>query len=215
MGCACSRDEATEEDKLVHAEEQLPFSNHKTKYLSVLYSKYAKSKKELSSIDLSSILADLCGKSPQNFNNFFENFKNSDGTYSLKALLVLSIMVSNGSSNEKANLIFEFFENLENKKVTREILSEIISIMLEIAVDKLPLLAPSMSIQSKVFDYVNNTLKRNKILTQEELLKEFEAKKGEIIPSAKFQAVFGDANQLVTPTYLRQKIVVVGSSKKF
>ena len=206
MGCACSRDNAEVEDKLIDAEKLLPYKNHDSKFVSVIHSKYSKDKTRLSSEDWLKVTKQLFGHCENTFTEFYDKFKDSDGTYSLPGLSILAIILSKGTSHDKTKFIFEIFDVDEMEVISKDTLREIITIMLELAIDRVPLLSASYYPGSQLFDYVQ-TLQKNKSICITAIINEFHLDRESQIPFTLFQSILSSEEniELLTLTGLRKR----------
>ena len=210
MGCACSRDEPDVEVKITEAENRLRY-NKKTKLVATIHRSHSQSNKFISKETLNTILESINDPEPVACADFYDNLKKPDGRYQLSHLAVLGIMLSVGTPHEKADNLFTFFDE-GTGEISKEELINVISIMLEIAVDKLPLLAGAAYPKSALYDYVIK-LKENKTNCLTSIIKDFQVEKKATISSQEFQAVFGneDNKYLLSPTNLRKKVYQAGS----
>ncbi|OMJ76050.1 hypothetical protein SteCoe_24687 [Stentor coeruleus] len=214
MGCACSRDGSDYEDKLLEAEDLLPYGSFDTRHIWNLHVKLAKKDHSFSSEKWSKLFKEINCKYPERCERFFDSFKSADETYPVRPLTVLAIMKSNGSPHEKCELIFGLFDTDGSKTIDKTVLQDLITMMFELSVDKLPLLCSSMQPDSDIFNYITG-LKENKPKTIIEVTKKFLKSSGKSITDAEFQTFMcSEENQsLLTFTGIRKKIQQTGLSK--
>ena len=71
----------------------------------------------------------------------YEQYQADPGQYLLKPLLITAIMLGNSLSHTKAKLIFEAFDISNSKKLTVNTFYELIDLILDISIEKLPKLS--------------------------------------------------------------------------
>ena len=140
MGCSDSRTDITAEEATVaNAEAILEYSHLPAYYTDLIHRKYSYEGKivedQWKDIYKTLDLAPNKSYAMQSVVNFFDNFKIGPGEYSLKKLLVLGILLSKGSSEEKARLLFEVQDEAGSGILTTEGLDDLIKLMLDISIE--------------------------------------------------------------------------------
>jgi Ca2+-binding EF-hand superfamily protein len=204
MGCACAREGIDAEEKLKEKESLLPYSSHESKFILVLHKKYSQGQSAMSKETWLKILEKLYPDERVSSKEFYECFENPDKTYPYASLCVMGILLSNGSYYDKSQFLFEVFDKENKGHILYEDLRGLISTMLEVSIDKLPLLLPTKDPRSKTNEYVN-IIKRNKAAALNQILAKFE--NTETVSASQFQSVMvSEINRtLLTSSGLRIK----------
>jgi hypothetical protein len=216
MGCACSRDDnVDQEEKLINAESQLPYIGISSKQIITQFQRMADDRSKFSAQVWESIVEQLTHDAPLTSVDFYENFKNPDGSYPAITLTILGLLLSKGTSSDRSVHIFSVFDREKVKKISYEALFELISTMMEVAIDKLPLLSSSMKPNTKLFEYVAK-LKGYKTKAINHIARLFNKRSGDFITELEFQSLLSsdEHESLLRPSGLRKKTLQIGDSSQ-
>ena len=153
MGCSGSRSDITaEEATVINSEHVLGYSELEVTQIDLIHRKYSYAGKILEDqwkdIYISLDLAPNKAYTKQQVINFFDNFKSGPNIFSLKKLLILGILLGNGTIDKKAQLLFETQDVEGTGVLTEEQLRELIKLLIEIPVE--------INTRIKTLDEVNN-----------------------------------------------------------
>lgn len=124
MGCTETRPESNEENGIIFAEKGLGFHLRKASKIDAVFRKYANNEK-LNEDQLSKAV--FCLKcTMQNYGKFryitemYSKLKREDGDYDLKDLLVIGILLGEGSKEEKARLLYQVFDETSENAILKD-----------------------------------------------------------------------------------------------
>lgn len=145
MGCICVRESILpQEEAITLMESQLEYFKN-----SCIQVDYTMRKYSFSSIINPTQWADICENLELKIENnlvspkvesFYASLQLQNGCFELKILLILGIFLSNGMSRQKARLLFEVYDEKKTDSLGKPEISELLDIIKDIIVDKLPLL---------------------------------------------------------------------------
>ncbi|CAG9329453.1 unnamed protein product [Blepharisma stoltei] len=168
MGCLESREIIILEEKFVSLmEASLNYASHDCKIIDYYHRKYSY-KEEINYEQWLEIVHKL-GLNVENTRecprakDLYESLKNPNGTYNFRKMAELGILLSSGNSIEKARLLFQLFDPLDEKILSAATINQLIDEILEICVGKTTILALNVNSkisQNSVVKYVN-ILKKN------------------------------------------------------
>lgn len=205
MGSLNTKNFEAAENKLALGEIFLPFSVFNVKRTNQLIAAHC-DHDEINASAWDEFLSQLYLEETCLVHDFFNSFCNFDRNFPGKPLYVLGILVSKGTILEKTLALFEKFK-LESK-TTKKNISELISIMLEISIEKLPLIIRNKD--TDLLQYVE-ALRQRKKIALEWIMEKFEEDSNKEINFSSFLNVFNWNPQLLTPSGLRK---IVGSYEK-
>ena len=215
MGCACGRDSVDTETKLVELESLLPYHFLDSKYVIVLHKKLSQGQALITDSTLTSILEKLYGEHPNTSGDFYTHLKTSDGRFDLKILSVLGITLSLGTTADKSQLLFELYEEDKEGEIKKESLAELINTILDLAIEKIPLLSSNLNNHKELSEYVED-LKKNKINLFNYIVKKIEIGNDDFVNIATVQAAFENEEnkELLTLTGVRKQGHILAKRKK-
>lgn len=135
MGCASIREPGIEERCIIQAENGLGFNKINVNEIDTIFRKYSSNgvitQSQLIHISNTLNFKILNTGNHSQIQSFFMNLRSEDGTYELKDLLLIGIMLGRGKSSTKAMLIYEAFDTslthqLDIQDVQKEILTRMI-----------------------------------------------------------------------------------------
>lgn len=140
MGCSDSKEDLTpEEIAIINGELRLLYQQYTVTDVDLVYRKYSKGGQvNLNQWkDISNKLKIAIYTSPvaPEIQALFDSLK-TDNLYSLQDLLVLSIYLSIGTSQDKARLLFEAYDDSDDKLLSKSDLQKLSGFIIEIAVEK-------------------------------------------------------------------------------
>ncbi|OMJ80052.1 hypothetical protein SteCoe_19781 [Stentor coeruleus] len=144
MGCGESKQEITlEEIALIQAEKTLLYSNYTPQALDFVYRKYSTNgfinENQWADIHKNLNLA-LSTKYPDpKLIAFYSSFK-IKAKYPLKEVLLLAIILSQDQKNRKLELIFEIFDEENEKRLSQAKVKELCLLLIDFALEKMSLL---------------------------------------------------------------------------
>jgi hypothetical protein len=212
MGCASSRELGVEEKAIVYAEGGLNFSKISAVEVDTVFRRNNCNGVIMQAhlIQMSNqlgfrILNSGCHMHVQ---GFYQTLKSAQGTYSIKDLLLLAILLSKGRADTKSRLIYEVFDPLCTHQLDiSEVKKEILIRMLTLAANNLPKLVCSEQVASeaemKIHKYIAKLLDTVDLALEQ--ICEMLTIRGKIISQDTFVEVFSNFQygQLVTTTGLR------------
>ena len=164
MGCAETKIIGSEERSVLAAEQGLGFHEQNATRVDSIIRKYS-SNGVINHTHLLRI-ADVLGLNVSNFSphtkidDFFRKLLNSDGFYPLKDLLVIGILLSAGTADEKSRLIYQIYdENLTNSLPVASVQNLILKDLAHHSSQSLPLLVTNDQTP------FSNTLKNEKYMS--------------------------------------------------
>lgn len=144
MGCGESKQDMTlEEIALIQAEKKLLYSNYSSQALDFVYRKYSTNglinENQWADIHKKLRLA-ISSKHPNpNLIAFYASFK-IKAKYPLKEVLLLAIILSQDQSNRKLELIFEIFDEENEKRLSQDKVKDLCLLLIDFALEKMSLL---------------------------------------------------------------------------
>ena len=221
MGCASSRDLGEEERYIMFAEEGLRFHKLDAIDIDSAFRKYNNkgfiTQSQL--IYLSETLEFLilnCGPHGH-IQNFFHSIATKEGTYDMKDILLVAILLSKGKSSIKAKLIYEIFDPCFTHQIDiNEVKSEILFRMIDHSSRTLFNLVCSEMVkietEGKIYKY-KRKLKDSFEIALNDLASRLTIR-GNIISQDTFVEVFSSYNngELVTPTGIRKYLLMLRST---
>lgn len=151
MGCSNSREDITAEEAAVrNSESMLEYTEVLCTHLDMIHRKYSYEGKihmdQWKDICIELHLAPSKSYTKQQILNFFDNFKLAPSEYSLKKLLVLGIQLSNGSSYEKAKLLYEVQDEKGKGSLNKQEIEELVEMLIDIPVEVNPKIMPKCEV---------------------------------------------------------------------
>ncbi|OMJ72026.1 hypothetical protein SteCoe_29639 [Stentor coeruleus] len=143
MGCYTSRIDITaEEAAVMNFEMILGYSKLSAIYLDRVHRKYSYkgsiSETQWKDICKTLSLAPSYSDSSQHIFNYYENYKDSAISFSLKKLLILGVLLGEGNSLEKGKLLFEIMDESGSEKLSSEQIQDLITLMVKISCEMNP-----------------------------------------------------------------------------
>lgn len=142
MGCISDKEQVSSEEKsIILMEDQLEYFKNDCQSVDFIIRKYSsdhlinKAQMEdiCTNLEIKIKNSEFCPLTEEFYSKFFQN-----GFYSIKDLLFLGILLSNGVSRIKARLIFEIYDPHCENSISEENLSDMIDTIAEISINKLP-----------------------------------------------------------------------------
>mmetsp|Transcript_23467 Transcript_23467/g.41606 ORF Transcript_23467/g.41606 Transcript_23467/m.41606 type:complete len:245 (-) Transcript_23467:827-1561(-) len=148
MGCADSRDKRhEEEDTLAVFENALKFNRQLTTSIDFGFRKYSY-EGEISA----SQFAEACDKlhlqrvntdQYPNIEAFYNKLRNENGKLILKKLLLLGVLLGKGTPHEKAQILFEIYDDTDAHVLEGLTVKQMVDDMFDMSVNLLPTLVPA------------------------------------------------------------------------
>ena len=140
MGCASSKEDLTpEEVALINGELRLQYQQYSVNDVDLVSRKYSKGGqinsnqwKDISNKLKISIYSEPV---PPEIQGLYDSLK-LDNSYSLKDLLVIGVYFSSGTSQDKARLLFEAYDESDDKILNKGELQKLAGFIVELAVEK-------------------------------------------------------------------------------
>lgn len=181
MGCSCSREKTALEEELLEVQELVKYP-YNCEFVYGIHEKYANSRSLISGEEWNEIRGSLEISCHPSVFNFYCGFKNDEGFYNLKKLEILSILLSQGSTESKVDILFRVFGGIEVEELPKRKVKKLLTIMTEIAVEHLPKLIMDQreklhkylaSLSNSTNKFIDNAMKnfdRDDLITQEKFL---------------------------------------------
>jgi Ca2+-binding EF-hand superfamily protein len=153
MGCSESRGTRPEEAYLIRAQHTLGFGSHRAAFIDQVIRKYSTGQ-----VVNDSHLQSICRTLDIHTTNYdlnssittaFSTLRNPEGL-KLKPLLVLGILCGTGSNQEKAQLLFEVYDEENERQLSSQRLNSLISDLLFVVVNCLGSLSGEITVQSYI-----------------------------------------------------------------
>jgi hypothetical protein len=142
MGCLSTRLEYTPEEEIINkAEIDLLYSEHSVDTIYTVHlansTQGGVNDYQWSRIARTLKLGVASQKASVPITLFYEDFK-VENKYDIKQLIVLGIILSKGSEKQKSEYLFELYGSLNTQTIKTEVISSVISLILNIAAEKIP-----------------------------------------------------------------------------
>ena len=145
MGSVNSISELSSEEKtIVDMENQLEFGKNSTAEVDFTIRRYTFDR-EINSEQWKSIGNELQLKTRAyshcpKVEEFYASYKNSQGNFSMKEILILGIVLSSGQIGTKARLFFDIYDELGEKIINKEAVEDLFDELIKCTLIKLPML---------------------------------------------------------------------------
>lgn len=204
MGCSCSRKTTNFEKLLQKSESLLPYSAFDAKYLLKIHKRHLGGGHRFTEKSWNKIVSDLKFKSYNECKMFYESFKTEESNFLGMNLTVVSIMMSKGSIKLKSRLLFELYDWEKTGFIKESSLENLISIMLDLAIEKFPLLNTTIKKNLELTNYIFGLQaykQKALIKLSREILKDL----GSLVAKKSFINFFtkGCNSDILTPSGLR------------
>jgi hypothetical protein len=146
MGCATSREAlSTEETYLVSHENELHFQNKTSVEIDMIFRKYQYSN-SINAVQLKNAADKLAirianAEQAANIVAFYSSLKSENDGIPLQRLLLLGVLLGQGSAIEKAKLLFEVYDKFMADELDLNTIEGLLNDLYELAVVKLVILA--------------------------------------------------------------------------
>ena len=204
MGCISNKcDYNPEEIALLIKEMSLRYNMHPPSKLDLIHRKYSNSGKinENQWKEIKSLLhfKDECKNSEVFYNSFLIGDE-----YSLRLLLILGNLLSYGNFTEKAKLMFEIIDVENTKIASKQKVGELVDDLIDISVNKIPLLIEEKSKKSAYLRLMPRKIKIGK----EQMMKHYYRTQEIAITQEEFIDTFlnGSSTRLLTASGIRMFI---------
>jgi hypothetical protein len=142
MGCAQTRQQSPEETSLTTQEKSLLFYNKTATNADFVFRKFS-FKSKLNAAQLRNAATKLSIRI-DNFSDFkqvkafYESLRTDSDCIPLKSLLLLSVLLAQGSASDKARILFEVYDTTLLGEMEGPMVAEIVADLFDVAVVKLP-----------------------------------------------------------------------------
>ncbi|OMJ94392.1 hypothetical protein SteCoe_2444 [Stentor coeruleus] len=211
MGCSCSREKTALEEELLEVQELVKYP-YNCEFVYGVHEKYANSHNLISAEEWNEIRESLEISCHPSVFNFYCGFKNDEGFYNLKKLEILSILLSQGNTESKVDILFRVFGGIEVEELHKRKIKKLLIIMTEIAVEHLPkLIIDQREKLNKYLASLSNST--NKFI--ENSMKSFD--QDNLISQRRFVAYLQSDKDynLIEPSNLRLKISMIADKDLF
>lgn len=215
MGCSCSRETKDFESLLQESEILLPYSAFDANQTLEIHKRHLNKDHKFSEKSWKKIASDLKFDPYDKCKIFYESFKTKEGSYLGINLTVLSIMMSKGPIELKSRLIFELYDWDKTGFLKESSLENLISVMLDLSIERFPLLYKSLKSNSELVEYISG-LQTYKQKSIKKLSRDFLKDLGSLVPKESFTSFFTkECNRdMLTPTGLRLRTKDIGFNSR-
>ncbi|OMJ81269.1 hypothetical protein SteCoe_18261 [Stentor coeruleus] len=215
MGCSCSRETKDYEGLLQDGETLLPYSEFNADHMLEIHKRQLSKDHKFTEKSWNKIASDLKFDPYDKCKMFYESFKTKEGNFLGINLTVLSIMMSKGSIELKSRYIFELYDWEKTGFLKESSLENLISVMLDLAIEKFPLLCKSLKSNSELAEYISG-LQVYKQKSLKKLSRDFLKDLGSLVAKESFTSFFTkECNRdMLTPTGLRLRTKDIGFNSR-